>query len=310
MSPVATSPPERVLTRRLREAVATDELVRAWAPHLPARIGQAAARWELDLGTAFEPGGHTAWVAPATTASGADVVLKVGLAHAEGAHEGTGLRHWDGDGAVRLLDEARLGEPDGPADTAALLLERCTPGTTLSTRPEPEQDDVIAGLLRRLWRPAHTAGPDVGAVTTLVAMCDTWADHFEARAHERPPPIDPGLARTGMALLRELPRTADRQALLVTDLHAENVLAATREPWLVIDPKPHVGDPTYDILQHLLNCPGRLQADPLGLCDSMARRCDLDPTRARRWLFARCVQESPHWAGPVDLADIARRIAP
>ena len=46
--------------------------------------------------------------------------------------------------------------------------------------------------------------------------------------------------------------------LLCTDLHAGNVLAAEREPWLVIDPKPDVGDPTYDVLQHLHNCYVRL----------------------------------------------------
>jgi streptomycin 6-kinase len=42
--------------------------------------------------------------------------------------------------------------------------------------------------------------------------------------------------------------------LLCTDLHAENVLAAEREPWLAIDPKPCIGDPAFDAIQHMLNC--------------------------------------------------------
>jgi serine/threonine protein kinase len=33
-----------------------------------------------------------------------------------------------------------------------MLLERCEPGTALRMLPEPEQDLVIARLLRRLWR--------------------------------------------------------------------------------------------------------------------------------------------------------------
>ena len=37
-----------------------------------------------------------------------------------------------------------------------------------------------------------------------------------------------------------------------------------RRPWLLIDPKPYVGDPHYDVLQHLLNC-DRLLDDPIGL---------------------------------------------
>jgi streptomycin 6-kinase len=93
--------------------------------------------------------------------------------------------------------------------------------------------------------------------------------------------------------------------LLATDLHADNVLAAEREPWLVIDPKPYVGDPVYDPLQHLLNCPQRLHADPVGLAGRIADLLGLDQLRLRRWLFARCVQESPD--EPL-LADLARRI--
>ncbi len=65
----------------------------------------------------------------------------------------------------------------------------------------------------------------------------------------------PELARQGADLFRSLPATATEERLLCTDLHAENVLAAEREPWLVIDPKPFVGDPTYDALQHLLQLP-------------------------------------------------------
>jgi streptomycin 6-kinase len=94
---------------------------------------------------------------------------------------------------------------------------------------------------------------------------------------------------------------------LLTDLHHFNVLAARREPWLVIDPKPYVGDPAYDALQHMLNFPDRLAADPGGLADRMARLLDLDPRRVRLWLFARCVQES---VDEPALREVAARLAP
>ena len=95
--------------------------------------------------------------------------------------------------------------------------------------------------------------------------------------------------------------------LLVTDLHHFNVLAARREPWLVIDPKPYVGDPAYDTLQHMLKCPDRLAADPGGLADRMAGLLDLDRRRVRLWLFARCVQESVEEPA---LREVAARLAP
>ena len=108
-------------------------------------------------------------------------------------------------------------------------------------------------------------------------------------------------------MFRELPATADRHVLLATDLHAGNVLAAEREPWLVIDPKPYVGDPAYDPVQHLLNCPERLRTDAAALADRMADLCGVDRERLRLWLFARCVVESASWPW---MADVARRLAP
>jgi streptomycin 6-kinase len=108
-------------------------------------------------------------------------------------------------------------------------------------------------------------------------------------------------------LFRELPRTAGSSALLLTDLHHDNVLAAEREPWLVIDPKPYVGDPAYDTLQHMINFPDRLAADAGGFADRMAGLLDLDARRVRLWLFARCVQESPQYP---ELRHVATALAP
>ena len=95
--------------------------------------------------------------------------------------------------------------------------------------------------------------------------------------------------------------------LLCTDLHAENVLAARREPWLVIDPKPFIGDPAYDPVQHMLNCDERLATDPAGLSQRMASLLELDPERVRLWLFARCAHES---LGDPSMREPARRLAP
>jgi len=89
-------------------------------------------------------------------------------------------------------------------------------------------------------------------------------------------------------------------------LHAGNILAARRAPWLAIDPKPYVGDPAYDLVQHMLNCEARLAADPGGLAARMAGLAGVDPGRTRQWLFARAVQES---ADSALLRQVARRLA-
>jgi streptomycin 6-kinase len=279
-----------------------DAAEQEWRARLPGVAGEFAARWSLRLEPPFPHLGAASWVAPARTAAGERVVLKLGWAHDEALHEADGLRTWDGRGAVRLLDAVASGP------TTALLLEACEPGTQLSQAlSEPEQDAVVAGLLRRLWIEPAAGHP----FRPLAQMCEQWADGFEqdsaaARARGEAQ-IDPGLARTGIELFRSLPASAGSCVLLCTDLHHDNVLAAQREPWLVIDPKPYVGDPAYDPLQHMLNFPGRLAADPAGLAGRMAGLCGLDPERVRLWLFARCVQES---ALDPPLREVAAALAP
>src|SRR5215471_16843402 len=108
-------------------------------------VHELEARWNITVGDRWEtPEGSGGWIAPARRANGTQAVLKLADPHWEGAHEIAGLRFWDGDPTVRLLE--------ADEDLDALLLERCEPGTVLRTRPEESQDEVIAGLLRRLWR--------------------------------------------------------------------------------------------------------------------------------------------------------------
>ena len=75
---------------------------------------------------------------------------------------------------------------------------------------------------------------------------------------------------------------------------------------MVIDPKPYLGDPAYDGVQHLLNC-DRLTVDPVGLAGRMAGLLGVDRDRLVAWLFARCVLES---LDEPDLRAVAVRLAP
>jgi streptomycin 6-kinase len=274
------------IPRRLRCAADEDDDPgrRAWLAALPDQIDELASWWSLDLGEPYVPGGQCAWVARARDRTGRDLVLKAGWRHSEAEHEADALRLWDGDGAVRCVAE------HVSADTIALLLERCVPGTRLgSTLPGPDQDVVLAGVLRRLWQ--HDP-PEEHRFRSLRSMCGDWADSFERRFAADRRGLDPAVAGDGIALLRELPHTAERAVLLHTDLHAENLLASHREPWLAIDPKPFVGDPAYDVIQHMLNCGERLARDPVALAQRMAGLLQLDADRVTLWLFARCAHEA------------------
>ena len=244
-------------------------------------MAELTERWSLQLGAPYEPGGVCSWVAPARNPSGAALALKVGIRHSEAEHEIDGLRFWDGDGAVRLYDSYTTD------DTCVLLLERCVPGNSLKqTLPEPEQDEIVAGLLCRLWQEPPAGHP----FRPLQSMCEEWGDRLAEEAERHPDKLDSGLTQAGLEIFRSYAGTTDRHVLLCTDLHADNVLAASREPWLVIDPKPYVGDPAYDATQHLLNCMERVEADPHGICQRIAGLLDVESERVTTWLFARCVE--------------------
>lgn len=282
----------------LASAAVDQPVLQRWVAGLPETVAALCDRWALTPEAPFEPGGTCSWVAPVLRRPTEPFVLKVTWPHAESRDEACGLRTWNGNGAVRLHDEEHLGA------TTAMLLERCIPGTPAAQLlSEREQDDVLGSLLPRLWAQPVNAQD----FRPLSDMCDEWADEFEARLLNAPAHLDATLAADGIATFRGLARDGTNDVLLCTDLHAGNILASEREPWLVVDPKPYVGDRTYDALQHMLNCWPRLSEDPHGLVARLAGVLDLDRSRLQAWLFSRCVVASLDW--PV-LNPIACLLAP
>ncbi len=109
-----------------------------------------------------------------------------------------------------------------------------------------------------------------------------------------------------MSIVQELSRPSSGDVVLATDLHVGNVLRAHREPWLVIDPKPFVGDPAYDGTQHLLNCRARLRVRPMATISRFAELLGVDPERLRLWTFARIAMQftTPVSNGSMHLARV------
>jgi streptomycin 6-kinase len=266
-----------VIPERLATACRGSAERRTWLEQLPGSIRQIQDRWELSLERPLAGSDVScSWVAPVVRRDRTRAVLKVGMPHMEGAHELQGLHFWDGDPTVRLLD----------ADAAlnAMLLEYCEPGIALRRLPQPEQDVVIARLFQRLWRRPAAPHP----FRPLAAMTSYWAEETRAAAARWP---DALLVEEGLRLFDELSRPSSDDVLLATDLHAGNVLSSQREPWLVIDPKPFIGDRAYDATQHLFNCRNRIVADPVATIRRFADLLELDDERVRLWMFARSASE-------------------
>lgn len=265
-----------------------------WLERVPEAVHRLADEWSLDIRIDEPFESSASWVAPAKRADGSRVVLKLGMPHMEAEQEIQGLRYWEGDPTVILLES--------DASLNAMLLERCDPGTSLREFPEHEQDQVIAAMLRRIWRPLP--GSDV--FRPLALMIRHWCAETERAAAQWP---DSALVRDGLSVFAELAAGTGDTALLATDLHAGNVLRAERQPWLVIDPKPFLGDRAYDATQHLLNCRNRLRTDMDAVIRRVASLLDLDVVRVRLWLFARLAAE-PREIWDAESLTLARSIAP
>ena len=215
-------------------------------------------------------------VAPAVTAGGADVVLKVQEPHRESEHEAAALELWDGDGAIRLVDS----DPE----EHALLLERCVPGTPLSAAGAETALAVYIELLPRLWKPA---GAPFG---TLAAEAAWWADSLEEAWERFAKPFERRLLDAALEALHDLPRTQGQHVLLHQDLHGDNVLAAQREPWLALDPKPLAGEREFGIApigrsREL----GHSKRDVLQRFDRLTTELGLDRERARGWTIGQTI---------------------
>ena len=254
-----------------------DPLRLAWLDRLPATVAELSRRWELALDAPFDHEDvNCSWVARALRSDGTRAVLKLGMPHMEGEHEIQGLRFWNGDPTVRLLEaDEQLG---------AMLLEQCEPGASLRALPEPEQDIVLASLLQRLWRTPPPPHP----FRHLSVMLEAWRRETLAQSAQWP---DAGLVTEGLRVLEELARPAEQDVLLATDLRGGNVLRATREPWLVIDPKPFIGDPAYDATQHLKLSEERMWSAPHETIRRFAGLLEVDAERLRLWLFGRAAAE-------------------
>jgi streptomycin 6-kinase len=223
-------------------------------------------------------------VLPVRTSDEAPAVLKVSTPDAGSHPEHLILRRWGGDGAVRLLSA------DPPRH--ALLLERLHT-ETLATLRDVDACEVVARLYRRLHVPALPQLP------TLTGYLEEWTGQFEALP--RSAPIPHRLVEQATALTREL-ADLPTDTVVHGNLHYDNVLAADREPWLAIAPRPVNGDPHYEVAPMLWHrwdeLAGNVRTGVQRRFYTLVDTAGLDEDRARAWVIARVVHQAT-----VELAD-------
>ncbi|MFF8985153.1 aminoglycoside phosphotransferase family protein [Streptomyces globisporus] len=270
---------------------------RAWVAGLPSLAADLLERWQLRRDGVVRSG-QASLVLPVLRHDGTRAVLKLQLPREETAAALIGLRAWNGDGMVRLLDH-------DPA-SSSMLLERLDGDRTLASI---DDDDVAMGILaglhaRLVTVPAPQGLRDLGDVAA--AMLEQ-VPQATARLTD---PAERDLLRGWASAVAELADDpGDR--LLHWDLHYDNVLAAEREPWIAIDPEPLAGDPGFDLWPALDSRWDDVVAKggPLRVVrrrfDLLTDTLGLERARAAGWTLGRLLQNAL-W----DIEDGEPRLAP
>jgi streptomycin 6-kinase len=276
-----------------------------WLADLPSTVRALARDWDLTVGARYELSYH--YVTAVVCGDGTLAVLKLGVPTGRSlAEEAPALAAFDGRGAVRLL-RADL-------DRGALLLERITPGwraSDLVPDRDSEATSAAIGVMRRL----HVPPPPGCRMPEALAQAQAQAFDDYLTVHGQAGPLSLDLVVRASGLMRELCASATERVVLHGDLHHDNILRATREPWLAIDPHGIVGDPGYEVGALLFNpdpdnrdealtalVPSRVEQ----LADELAMPVD----RVVAWGFVKAVLSevwsAEGWASVADRSPISR----
>lgn len=251
----------------------------SWVDGLPRLIRDQLDEWELRAdGPAFH--GYCSIVLPVRTHERRPAVLKAAFPDDESEHEHLALRRWAGSGAVRLM----RADPH----RRMMLLERLQQ-RNLNELWDIEACEIVAGLYGQLHVPAL---PQLRSLDECTAR---WT--ADLTGLPRSAPVPRRLVEQAITLGQDLAGDpATTGTLIHGDLHYENVLAADREPWLVIDPKPMNGDPHYEVAPMLWNrweeLAGYVRDGVRRRLSALVDAAGLDADRARAWVIVRMLQNA------------------
>lgn len=265
----------------------TFEEGRGWLARLPGIIDACAEEWSLTLGEPF-PYAFASLALPAIRDDGSAAVLKIQFPDRESGHEAAALDLMNGEGAVRLFayDPGRR----------ALLLERAVPGTPLKDLPSDAALDVFVALLPRVWKPAGAP------FRPLADEAADWAGSLPDDYERAGRPFERALLDAALEAIDTLSGCQGEQVLVNQDMHADNVLKAAREPWLLIDPKPLSGEREFGVAATVRGRElGHGRDAVVHRLDRLTTELRLDRERTRGWALAQTIA----WAFDDDEADPA-----
>ncbi|QGN35537.1 kinase [Microlunatus sp. Gsoil 973] len=207
----------------------------AWLDSLPQRIRRQCEMWDLTPdGTPWH--GSNALALPVRR-QGEPYVLRLAPPDERTRDELAALDFWNGRGTVRQY----AADPEAGAS----LLERLDGDRTLRQVDLEPAAEILGQIMGRLAVPVDDH--DVPSTNLIISR---RLDELERDWTETGRPFDRAVLTDAVMAGRSLTGVGDDVAVN-GDLHHDQVLAGTREPWLVVDPMLLRGDIGYDLARSL-----------------------------------------------------------
>ncbi|MFE5620147.1 aminoglycoside phosphotransferase family protein [Streptomyces sp. NPDC056470] len=271
-------PPQR-LVRTLGETYG-DAVAAEWLGKLPELTRSTVEQASLDVERVMAPGGRSSLVVLVRRADGSPAALKIAPEAARPDLERDALAHWNGWGAVRLLD--------APED-GSLVLERLHPEVSVRSLPEAKALLEAAGTVRKLW----VDPPAAHGFESVAERTDRQATAMESyRADAVTGALTAAALEARAALVADSPETL----LLHGNFRQGKVLAGDRAPWLAVGPEPLVGERAYDLARLVRDRVEDLVAASAGASaarrrvNKLADSLEVDRERLRGWTLFRAVE--------------------
>lgn len=255
-----------------------------WLKSLPTLVEKLSAYWELTDITPFDNLTFN-YVAKAVTRNQCPVVIKVSCNEAIIEDEIKALQHFNGHGAIRLLD---IQVRDN-----AMLLEQAITGQSLKKFYPKNKSKVMQAyqtVINQLSQIPITKSHPFKTVSY-------WLKAFERIPHR---PIPDKLYAKAVAFSQALVVSQSDAYLLHADLHHDNIVSH-QDKWLAIDPKGLVGEKAFEAAAFDFVDKSEYQTAVEFVqileqrANELAVLLDIDLDRLLKWTYVRLILSALWW---------------
>ncbi len=204
------------------------ETGKKWIDSLPNIVEKMSKQWQLQH---INPVKKMSWnyIALAMQNNNCPVVLKLSCDRKLIQDEYNALKHFDGNGAIRVIDIN--------LECNALLLEQAIPGYLLKEQHPLKIQDTI-NIYATVVKKLSTCKLTNKNYTHAREWCDAIDKIHDVR-------ISKNIIDKANELRSKLLATAQHEYLCHGDLHLENIIQHGSD-WLIIDPKGIIGEMAFE----------------------------------------------------------------